>query len=56
VTDTAQRRFVFGTLSPLVVYLAVFSVLPIAWAFTLSLFDYSARRDGSSIGGLGGVR
>jgi ABC-type sugar transport system permease subunit len=54
VTDTAQRRFVFGTLSPLVVYLAVFSVLPIAWAFTLSLFDYSARRDGSSIGGLGG--
>lgn len=52
--DAAQRRFVFGTLSPLVVYLAVFSIVPILWAFALSLFDYSARRDGSSIGGLGG--
>jgi ABC-type sugar transport system permease subunit len=52
--DAAKRRFIFGTLSPLVVYLAVFSLLPIVWAFTLSFFDYSARRDGSSIGGLGG--
>lgn len=43
-----------ATLSPLVVYLAVFSVLPILWAFALSFFDYSARRDGTSIGGLGG--
>jgi multiple sugar transport system permease protein len=52
--DAAQRRFIVGTLSPLVVYLAVFSVLPIVWAFTLSFFDYSARREGSSIGDLGG--
>ncbi len=52
--DAAQRRFIFGALSPLVVYLAVFSLLPIVWAVTLSFFDYSARRDGSSIGGLGG--
>jgi ABC-type sugar transport system permease subunit len=52
--DAAQGRFIFGALSPLVVYLAVFSLLPIVWAVTLSFFDYSARRDGSSIGGLGG--
>lgn len=52
--DAEQRRFILGTVSPLVLYLAVFSVLPILWAFALSFFDYSARRDGSSIGGLGG--
>lgn len=38
----------------MVVYIAIFSVLPILWAFVLAFFDYSARRDGSSIGGLGG--
>lgn len=52
--DVERRRFIFGSLSPLVVYLAVFSVLPFLWAFVLSFFDYSARRAGSSIGGLGG--
>jgi ABC-type sugar transport system permease subunit len=52
--DAERKRFIFGAVSPLVVYLAVFSVLPILWAFVLSFFDYSARRDGASIGGLGG--
>lgn len=53
-TDAAQRRFLRGTLSPLVIYVAVFSVLPMVGAFALSLFDYSARRQGASIAGLGG--
>lgn len=49
-----ERRFVLGSMSPLVAYMAVFSVLPLLWAFALGFFDYSARRDGASLGGLGG--
>ena len=36
------------------VYLAFFTLLPLVWVVALSLFNYSPRRDGSSIGGLGG--
>lgn len=38
----------------MVIYIAIFSVLPILWAFVLAFFDYSARRNGSAVGGLGG--
>ncbi len=50
----AERRFVFGMVTPMVLYMAVFSVLPIIWALALSFFDYSARRTGGPILGLGG--
>ncbi|HUW16619.1 MAG TPA: sugar ABC transporter permease [Actinomycetes bacterium] len=41
-------------MSPTVLYLAFFSLLPLVWVFALSLFSYSPRREGAGIGGLGG--
>jgi ABC-type sugar transport system permease subunit len=41
-------------MSPTVLYLAFFTLLPIVWVFALSLFNYSPRREGAGIGGLGG--
>ena len=35
-------------------YLAFFTLLPLVWVFALSLFNYSPRREGASVGGLGG--
>ncbi len=50
----AERKFVFGMVTPMVLYMAIFSVLPIIWAVSLSFFDYNARRTGGPILGLGG--
>ena len=52
--DRPQRRFRRAVLAPAVAYLALFSLLPLVWVFTLSLFSYSPRRQGAGIGGLGG--
>lgn len=49
----SQRRFVAAVMTPAVAYLAVFSLLPIVWAFALAFFDFSPRRTGSPILGLG---
>jgi multiple sugar transport system permease protein len=46
--------FVAGTISPLVFYLLVFSIFPLAWAMILAFFDYSPRRVGGPLLGLGG--
>jgi multiple sugar transport system permease protein len=51
--EGAQRRFVSIVLSPAVAYMAVFLLLPIGWAFVLAFFDFSPRRTGSPILGLG---
>jgi ABC-type sugar transport system permease subunit len=40
-------------MSPALLYLAVFAVLPLVWAFSLAFFDFSPRRTGSPILGLG---
>ena len=40
-------------LSPALAYMAVFLLLPIAWAILLSFFDFSSRRTGSPFLGLG---
>ncbi|HYJ60148.1 MAG TPA: sugar ABC transporter permease [Actinomycetota bacterium] len=40
-------------LSPAVIYLAIFAVLPILWAITLAFFDFSASRRGTPFLGLG---
>ncbi len=49
-----QRGMVAGTISPLLFYLLVLSVFPILWAVLLAFFDYSPRRTGGPILGLGG--
>jgi ABC-type sugar transport system permease subunit len=42
--EGAQRRFVAVVLSPALAYMAVFLLLPIAWAILLAFFDFSSRR------------
>src|SRR5215207_1865462 len=50
----SHRGFVAGTVTPMVFYLVSLSVLPLLWAFVLAFFDYSPRRVGGPILGLGG--
>ena len=52
--EGAQKRFVTAVMSPAIVFMAIFMVLPIVWALALSFFDFSPRRTGSPILGLGG--
>ncbi|MBE2184029.1 MAG: sugar ABC transporter permease [Anaerolineae bacterium] len=49
-----HRGFVAGTVTPMVFYLTTLSVFPLLWAFALAFFDYSPRRVGGPILGLGG--
>ena len=49
-----QNRFRRIVLAPIVLYLAFFTLLPMVWVVALSFFNYSPRREGASIGGLGG--
>ena len=52
--DAAQKRFLAGAVTPLVLYMAVFTLLPMVWGFALAFFEYSARRSGGPILELGG--
>lgn len=52
--EGAQKRFVAGVTLPAVAFMAVFSLLPIVWAFALAFFDFSPRRTGTPFLGLGG--
>ncbi len=44
--DGAKRLFLFVTITPLVIYMAYFTLLSVIWAVGLTMFDYSARRTG----------
>ena len=50
-----QRLFVYGSLTPIMVLLMFFAVLPMVWAVVLSFFDYSPARTGSGFMDLGGA-
>ncbi|MCA9836303.1 MAG: sugar ABC transporter permease [Trueperaceae bacterium] len=52
--DGAQRLFVLSAVSPMVLYMAFFTLLPMVWVVALAFFDFSARRAGGPILGLGG--
>ena len=52
--DASERRFLASALIPLLLYMAFWTLLPIVWAFVLAFFEYSARRQGGPILGLGG--
>src|SRR5688572_6933000 len=56
VEQTSPRHygFVAGTITPLTFYLMMLSILPLAWAILLAFFDYSPRRVGGPVLGLGG--
>jgi multiple sugar transport system permease protein len=51
---SGQLGFVTGTLTPVMLYLMFFSLLPMVWALILGFFDYSPIRAGNSLLGLGG--
>jgi multiple sugar transport system permease protein/raffinose/stachyose/melibiose transport system permease protein len=51
--EGAQKRFVAGVTLPAIAFLAIFSLLPIVWAFLLGFFDFSPRRTGTPFLGLG---
>jgi ABC-type sugar transport system permease subunit len=50
----SQKVFILTALTPMVLYVAFWSLLPILWAAALAFFDYSARRQGGIVLGLGG--
>ncbi len=50
-----QNRFVSATLTPIMVYMMLFTLFPMAWGIALSFFNYSAARQGSGFLDLGGA-
>jgi multiple sugar transport system permease protein/raffinose/stachyose/melibiose transport system permease protein len=52
--NRAQSIFVFGVLTPLMLYMLFWTLLPLTWAVLLAFFDYSATRAGGPILGFGG--
>ncbi len=50
----AQKLFIISALAPMILYVAFWSLLPVLWAGALAFFDYSARRQGGALLGLGG--
>jgi ABC-type sugar transport system permease subunit len=53
--QAAQSQFASRSLTPIMLYTILFSVLPMIWAVALSLFDYSPIRKGSGFLGMGGA-
>lgn len=49
-----QRRFAWASLTPILLYMGVFSLFPILWAMVLGFFSYTPIREGSWFLGLGG--
>jgi len=51
--EGAQKRFVAAVITPAALYMAALSLLPIIWAAALAFFEFSPRRTGGPILGLG---
>ncbi len=49
-----QRSFVIGSMTPIMLYMLFFSLLPLVWAIILAFFNYTPARTGGPILGLGG--
>jgi len=50
-----QRRFAYASLTPILMYMGLFTLFPILFAVVMSLFSYSPIRDGSGFLELGGA-
>jgi multiple sugar transport system permease protein len=48
--DAAEKRFIAGTISPLVIYMAFWTLFPLIWGIALAFFEYSPRRAGGFLG------
>jgi ABC-type sugar transport system permease subunit len=52
--EGAKRTFITSTVVPMVLYMLFWNLLPIVWGFALAFFEYSPRRAGGPLLGLGG--
>jgi multiple sugar transport system permease protein len=50
-----QRRFAYASLTPILLYLGLFTLFPILFALVMSFFSYTPIRAGSGFLGLGGA-
>jgi len=50
-----QRRFAYTSLTPILLYMGLFTLFPIIFAMVMSFFSYSPIRDGSGFLELGGA-
>lgn len=50
-----QRRFAYASLTPILLYLGLFTLFPIFFALVMSFFSYTPIRAGSGFLGLGGA-
>lgn len=48
--DAAKKKFIAGTISPLVLYMAFWTLFPLLWGVALAFFEYSPRRGGGFLG------
>jgi len=48
--DSAKNQFIAGTVSPLVLYMAFWTIFPLLWGVALAFFEYSPRRSGGFLG------
>ena len=48
--DAAKKKFIAGTISPLVLYMAFWTIFPLLWGVALAFFEYSPRRVGGFLG------
>ncbi len=52
--DSAKITFLGFTVTPLILYMTFWTAFPMLWGLALAFFEYSARRQGGPILGLGG--
>jgi multiple sugar transport system permease protein len=50
-----QRRFAYTSITPILLYMGLFTLFPIVWAVVMSFFSYTPIREGSGFLGLGGA-
>lgn len=50
-----QRRFAYTGITPILLYMGLFTLFPIVWAVVMSFFSYSPIREGTGFLGLGGA-
>lgn len=48
--DSAKKQFISGTVFPLVLFMAFWTIFPLLWGLSLAFFDYSPRRAGGFLG------
>jgi multiple sugar transport system permease protein len=48
--DSAKKQFIVGTVSPLVLYMAFWTIFPLLWGLSLAFFEYSPRNAGGFLG------